>query len=85
MEATVFLSRPQDVYNIKILSWNINGVKTKLEKEMVQSVLLNYDVICLNEVKTSLPVSFPGFVTWKSAVRGPAERGGTALLVKKSG
>lgn len=71
------------MYNLKILSWNINGARTKLEKEIVQSVLLNYDVICLNEVKTSLAVSFPGYVTWKSIVRGPAERGGTALLVKK--
>lgn len=82
MEATIFLSRPQYVHNFKILFWNVNGIKTKLEKEIVQSMLLNYDVICLNEVKSSLPVSFPSYVTWKSAVRGPAERGGTTLMVK---
>ena len=48
----------------------------------VQSVLLNYDIISLNEVKTSLPVSFPGYVSFKSEVRGSAERGGTVILVK---
>ncbi len=65
-----------------MVSWNINGVKTKLEKNCVQEFLLKYDIIGLNEVKTASSVSFPGYFTYRSAVRGSKERGGTVLLVK---
>ena len=34
--------------------WKINGVRTKLEKGNVQILLIDYDIICLNEVKTPL-------------------------------
>ena len=81
METAIFLSEPQCVRYIKILSWNINGAKTKLEKKKLQEVLLNYDIISLNEVKKSLAVSFPGYVFHKSAMRGSQERRGTVLLV----
>lgn len=67
---------------MKIISWNINGAKTKLEKDIVQSVLLEYDIISLNEVKTSLPVSLPGYLAFRSNVNRSAERGGTTVLVK---
>ncbi len=73
--------RPQHTERIKIMSWNVNGVRTKLESD-VQSTMLECDIISLNEVKTSLSVSFPGYVTYKSDVKVSAERGGTALLVK---
>ena len=67
---------------MKILSWNINGVKTKLEKTVVQNLFYNYDLISLNEVKTPLPVSLPGYVTFASNARGSPERGGTVLFIK---
>ena len=83
MEAARFLIQPQHIIEtIKIMSWNVNGVRTKLERSDVQSTMLEYDIISLNEVKTSLAVSFPGYVTYKSDVKVSAERGGTALLVK---
>ena len=82
METTVFLSRPQHEQSIKNLSWNVNGVKTKLEKGGVQNLLLNYDLISSNEVKTPLQVNFPGYVSYKSDVMGSSERGGTVLMVK---
>ena len=67
---------------MKIISWNINGVKTKLEKKVVQKMLLNFDIICLNEVRTSLTISFPGYVGYKSSVHGPSHRGGTIIFLK---
>ena len=82
MEPTFFRDRPQQLSQLCILSWNINGVKTKLEEKVVQDLLYKYDLICLNEVKTPLEVHFPGYVTYKSAVRGSNQRGGTALLIK---
>ena len=48
----------------------------------MQQLLQNYDLICINEVKTPLPVSMPGYVTFKSKVVGSADRGGTVVCVK---
>ncbi len=82
MEATSFLKRPQE--NITIISWNINSIKTKIEKDHVESILNNYDIICLNEIKTNLPVFFPGYVSYVSCGKESYNRGGTCVLVKNS-
>lgn len=58
-----FLGRPQHVQTVKIVSWNVNGVKTKLEKNCVQEFLLKNYIISLNEVKRALSVSFPAYLT----------------------
>ena len=81
MEPTIFLSGPQYLSTMKVVSWNINGVRTKLDKKPVQDFLRNYDIISLNEVKTSLLVSFPGYVSYKSEVCGSSERGGTVVFI----
>lgn len=75
-------SRPQHVRTLKVLSWNINGVKNKLEKKIVQNLVQKYDIISLNEVKTPLSISFPGYNSFKSSVRGSWERGGTVIFIK---
>ncbi len=82
MEPEVFLDRTQRVSKIKVISWNVNNVCTKLEKQNVQQLLLNYDLIGLYEIKTALPVSFPGYVTYRSKIVDSANTGGTVLLVK---
>ncbi len=61
-----FLTSTQRVSTVKVISYNINNVYTKQEKQNVQQLLLDYDLISLNEVKTSLPVTFPGYVTYRS-------------------
>ncbi len=81
METTSFLKRPQG--NINIISWNINSIKTKIEKDHVVSILNNYD-ICLNEIKTNLPVFFPGYALYVSCDRENYNRGGTCVFVKNS-
>lgn len=80
MATTSFLVRPQRC--LKIVSWNINSVKTKIEKGHVDSFLRNYDVVCLNEIKTRLPVAFPGFVSFVSFDKENGNRGGTCVLVR---
>lgn len=83
MEPTViFLSETVRKRELKVISWNVNGVRTKLEKNVVVDMLKVYDVISLNEVKTQMPVLFPGYVSYKSDVRGSKERGGTVVLIK---
>ncbi len=46
-----FLVNPQQVNQIKIMSWNINSVRTKMEKLNVRQLMANYDVIGINAVK----------------------------------
>ena len=46
--------------------------------------LYQFDIIGLNELKTDLPVSLPGYVSYKSTVSGGTHRGGTALLIRRS-
>ncbi len=67
---------------LKIIAWNINGVKTKLEKKCVQDLILIYDVVSLDEVKTALRVSLPGYVAYRSESSGSAQRGGTMVFSK---
>ena len=80
-----FLVRPhQNTNGLKIVSWNINGAKSKLENINVYTFLSSYDIVCLNEVKTSMHISFPGYVSFKSKhVTGASSlRGGTVVFVK---
>lgn len=64
------------------MSWNINSVRTKMEKMSVRQMLANYDVIGLNEVKTNEHVHFPGYVTFRSKATQSSNRGGTVVLVR---
>lgn len=50
--------------DIKMVSWNISRVCTKLEKPNVRSMLSEFDIIALSEVKTALPVCLPGYVSY---------------------
>ena len=75
MATSAFLVRPQS--NVSIMSWNINSVKTKIEKRDVELMLNSYDIVCLNEIKTNLPISFPGYVSYVSYDRANGNRGGT--------
>ena len=68
--------------SFNIMSWNINGIRTKIEKPIVQQLLLQYDVICLYEVKTKMNISFPGYVVYRSLASTSTHRGGTVLFVK---
>lgn len=54
-------TRDNDHKCLKLLSWNINAAKNKLENNDVQTILLSSDIVFLNEIKTSECVSLPGF------------------------
>ena len=60
----------------------MNGVRSKLECDKVHKMLLKYDVVGLNEVKTSQKISVPGFVSFTSD-KCDRKRGGTVVLVKR--
>ncbi|KAK8372922.1 hypothetical protein O3P69_017417 [Scylla paramamosain] len=65
--------------------WNICGCKTKLEDNQVQSLLLKYGAINVNEFKKSHSLAFPGSVSHRSEAAGrPLQRGGIVLLITNS-
>ena len=65
-----------------LVSWNINAVRTKLEKQCVQDFLMKYDIVCLIEVKTPLRVCLPGYVSYTNNNKVSPHRGGTVVMVK---
>ncbi len=81
MELLEFLIEPQQHF-LSILSWNINGARTKLEKCNVLKCISKYDIISLNEIKTTLSVSLPGYVGYRKLQKNLAHRGGTVVFVK---
>ena len=80
MEPFAFLSGPH-ITNVKILAWNINGLKTKFETENVQQLLLKYDIFGISELKSNWSASFPGYISYRSAMVGG--RGGVAVFVRR--
>ncbi len=80
MATSSFLRRPQG--SISIVSWNINGIKTKIEKKNVETFLSKYDIICLNEIRTCLPLFFPGYASYKNSDKQNSNRGGTCVFVR---
>ena len=68
---------------MKFLSWNINGVRMKLENSTVHKLLVQYDIISLNEVKNNSRLSFPGYISYASAMSDGGHRGGTVVMVSR--
>lgn len=48
------------------------------------SILTNYDVICLNEIKTNLPVFLPGYTSYVSYDKENYNRGRSCVFAKNN-
>jgi exodeoxyribonuclease-3 len=77
-------------YLVRILTWNINGIRAALKKNVWESITnLNADIICLQEIKgrpEQLPAEFQEFHLPYSPVWNPAARpgySGVATFLKK--
>ena len=74
---------------MKLVSWNVNGVRAIMKKEFQKSVAdMNPDVICLQETKAqledaqkaiSLMTDFKAYINYSKARKGYS---GTAILTK---
>lgn len=78
--ATAFLESGRSTTDLKIITWNINGIKNKLDNENVRRLLLDKNIICLNEIKTGVRFCFPGFSVFTSGGTNK-HRGGCAVLI----
>jgi len=83
MEAVFFLVSSPTCTKLSIGSWNIHGINNKLDNNLTMKWLLNYDLVFLNEIKTSLSFAVPGYKVFVSDNSNP-HRGGTALLIRNN-
>ena len=64
---------------IKILSWNINGVKNKLQNDDVKDLINQYDILILSETHFSQRIKCPDdftFICRSEQVLSKKPRGG---------
>lgn len=67
---------------LKLCSWNICGVKEKLQDPDIFKFLVQYDMVWLLEVRNVHQKSVPGFYVYNNKSRKGHHRGGVMLLVK---
>ena len=80
MASSEFFVDRRDSHFLKIFHWNINSVKNKLELPIVLKLFGGIDLIFLNELKTPLRFSVPGYETFRT-MQTKGHRGGCAILV----
>lgn len=51
---------------MKILSWNITAVRTKMEETFVMEMQQAFDIVDLNEIKIPRSVCLPAYVSYAS-------------------
>ena len=68
--------------SLAVLSINVNGNLSNLEKSACISFMSNFDLIVLIEIKCAYAFSVPGFATIRSS--NHQLRGGVALLVRNN-
>jgi len=74
---------------MKIISWNVNGIRAILKKNFLDFLLADRpDILCLQEVKISesskndAKLDFPGYIEYWNCAKRPGYSG-TALLVRE--
>ena len=65
-------------------SWNIAGVKDKLQDPDILQFILNFDIVWLLEAKIVSNLSVPGFCLYHNPSQKGKHRGGVLLLVKNN-
>lgn len=72
-----------EVLSIRIISWNVNGLSASIRKGLIKHLsVFGADVICLQEVRSDVPLNLPGYQQfWNLAARKGYS--GTLLLTKK--
>ena len=67
---------------MKLCSWNIAGLKDKLEKKEIFDFIQDYDIVWILETKTYFHLSVPGFMVYRNVSPTGMNRGGVVMLVK---
>ena len=68
--------------SLKLCSWNIGGLRDKLQNEDILNFVLGFDIVWLLETKYYFNVQVPGFTIYHNVSREGYHRGGVMMLVK---
>lgn len=68
---------------IRIAYWNINSIRSKVERDEVLKTLTDFDMFWLSELKTKTDIHVPGYKCFRSEERYDTH-GGIALFIKYS-
>lgn len=74
--------------NQRILHWNSNGIKTKINELHTLILNMNIDIILINEthLKPNINLKIQNYITYRNdlqPIRGSPAHGGTAVLVHR--
>ena len=74
--------------SLKILFWNSNGIRHKLNELRSLALLRKIDIILLNETRLTptTRLHIPNYLTYRNdlpLVRGSPAHGGTAVLIQR--
>lgn len=76
---------------IKLISWNVNGIRSVIKKDFLETVkILNPDILCLQETKAQkveveqVLELLPGYAQHINAAKTRKGYSGTAILVKEA-
>ena len=67
---------------LKICSWNIAGLKDKLQDENILRFIMEFDVIFIQESKRYFHLNVPGFNVYTNVSTAGQHRGGMVMLLK---
>ena len=75
--------------NIKIISWNVNGIRAIIKKNFINDInKLNADIICLQETKANIEETkialsvFNDYGIYANSSKARKGYSGTAILTK---
>lgn len=73
-------------YNLNILNWNANGLKTQRILFLAFLSRYNIDIACISETHLSMnePFKTPGYQTYRNDRKARVASGGVAIIIKKN-
>ena len=70
------------MHDLKLCSWNICGLRDKLQDPVILKFILDFDIVWLLETKKYFKLNVPGFQVYQNVSRYGAHRGGVVMLVR---
>ena len=67
---------------LKICSWNIAGLKDKLQDQCILEFVMKFDLVFILESKTYFNLNVPGFEVYTNVSSSGQNRGGVVMLLK---
>ena len=78
-----FLNWKEYNRELRLVSWNVGGLRDKLDEPDILKFVFGYDLVWLLETKKYFHLNVPGFSVYANVSRSGQHRGGIVMLVKR--